>query len=135
MFRAFVLALVCAVLVPGAASAQAGFPLYGKDKFLGNANDYSTAYFPKYFNQLIPENAGKWGSAAGTTRTAAMRWTALDQAYNFAKTNNLLFNFHILLWGNQQPTWMATPPPDPPPPGNKKKVAARPARPPPTPPP
>src|SRR4051812_8450161 len=121
-------------LSPAAASAQT-FPLYAKDKFLGNANDFTTPTFPRSFNQLIPENAGKWGSAAGTTRTAAMRWTALDQAYTFAKTNNVQFNFHILLWGNQQPTWMATPPPDPPPPGNKKKVAARPARPPPTPPP
>ena len=41
-----------------------------------------------------------------------MRWTALDQAYNFAKTNNVQFNFHILLWGNQQPTWMTNLPPD-----------------------
>ena len=41
-----------------------------------------------------------------------MRWTALDQAYNFAKTNNVKFNFHILLWGNQQPTWMTNLPPD-----------------------
>ena len=99
-------------LLPAATSAQSGFPLYGKDKFLGNANDFTTAYFPRYFNQLIPENAGKWGSAAGTTRTAAMRWTQLDQAYNFAKTNNVQFNFHILLWGNQQPTWMVNLPPD-----------------------
>src|SRR5262245_24912681 len=49
--------------------------------------------------------AGKWGSAAGTTRTAAMRWANLDQAYNFAQANNLPFNFHVLVWGNQQPTW------------------------------
>jgi putative selenium metabolism hydrolase len=45
-----------------------------KDKFLGNANDFtSPSPFGRYFNQLIPENAGKWGSTAGTTRTAAMR--------------------------------------------------------------
>ena len=97
---------------PGRRVGADGFPLYAKDKFLGNANDFTTPPFPRYFNQLIPENAGKWGSAAGTTRTAAMRWTALDQAYNFAKTNNVKFNFHILLWGNQQPTWMATLPPE-----------------------
>ena len=98
-------------LLPAGASAQT-FPVYPKDKFLGNANDFTTPTFPRYFNQLIPENAGKWGSAAGTTRTAAMRWTALDQAYTFAKTNNVQFNFHILLWGNQQPTWMTNLPPD-----------------------
>ena len=105
--------LAGAAICPAVASAQSGpgFPLYGKDKFVGNANDFTTTYFPRYFNQLIPENAGKWGSAAGTTRTAAMRWTALDQAYTFAKTNNVQFNFHILLWGNQQPTWMVDLPP------------------------
>ncbi len=97
---------------PAGAAAQTGFPLYGKDKFLGNANDFTTSVFPRLFNQLIPENAGKWGSAAGTTRTAAMRWNALDQAYNFAKANNTVFNFHILLWGNQQPTWMVNLPPE-----------------------
>ena len=36
-----------------------------------------------------------------------MRWTALDQAYTFAQTNGFKFNFHVLVWGNQQPTWMA----------------------------
>ena len=41
-----------------------------------------------------------------------MRWTALDQAYSFAQTNHFPFNFHVLLWGNQQPTWMATLPPE-----------------------
>ena len=99
-------------LIPAGASAQTPFPLYPTDKFLGNANDFTTPTFPRYFNQLIPENAGKWGSAAGTTRTAPMRWNALDQAYNFAKTNNVQFNFHILLWGNQQPSWMPNLPPD-----------------------
>src|SRR5690349_260300 len=110
--RAAAAAAAALALVPAAAAAQGAFPLYGKDKFVGNANDFSTNYFTKYFNQLIPENAGKWGSAAGTTRTAAMRWTALDQAYNFAKANNTQFNFHILLWGNQQPTWMVDLPPE-----------------------
>ena len=94
------------------ASAQSSFPLLSQDKWLGSVNDFTRPQFLQYFNQVTPENAGKWGSAAGTTRTAAMRWTALDQAYTFAKTNNMKFNFHVLLWGNQQPTWMATLPPD-----------------------
>src|SRR4029078_10250683 len=63
-------------------------------------------------NQVTPENGGKWGVAAGTTRTAAMRWSQLDTAYTFAQTTNRKFNFHVLLWGNQQPTWMATLPPE-----------------------
>jgi endo-1,4-beta-xylanase len=107
MFRALVVALVCAWLVPATASAQAGFPIYGQDKWLGSVNELTRPGFTQYFNQVTPENAGKWGSAAGTSRTAAMRWTQLDQAYQFAETNSFPFNFHVLVWGNQQPTWMA----------------------------
>ncbi len=92
---------------PASAAAQQPFPLYGKDKFLGNVNELTRPLFAQYFNQITPENAGKWGSAAGTTRTAAMRWANLDQAYNLAQANGWPFNFHVLVWGNQQPTWMA----------------------------
>src|SRR5690242_15767819 len=101
-------------LIPATAAAQSGpgFPLFGKDKWLGSVNELTQPLFTQYFNEVTPENAGKWGSAAGTTRTAPMRWTALDQAYSFAKSNGYKFNFHILVWGNQQPTWMASLPAD-----------------------
>src|SRR3954453_13767423 len=117
MFRARLLAaaaLVDAAAVADGAAAQSGpaFPLWGKDKWLGSVNELTQPLFTQYFNEVTPENAGKWGSAAGTTRTTAMRWTALDQAYTFAKSNGYKFNFHILVWGNQQPTWMAALPAD-----------------------
>ena len=41
-----------------------------------------------------------------------MRWGQLDRPTTSRKTNNFKFNFHVLLWGNQQPTWMATLPPE-----------------------
>ena len=113
--RTFALVVsIAALAAPPAASAQSGpdFPIYGEDKWLGNINLFTQPTFTQYLNQVTPENAGKWGSAAGTTRTAPMRWTQLDQAYNFAKANGFPFNFHVLLWGNQQPTWMATLPPE-----------------------
>jgi GH35 family endo-1,4-beta-xylanase len=108
-----VVSIAALAAVPSGASAQSGpdFPIYGEDKWLGNINTFTQAQFLLYFNQVTPENAGKWGVAAGTTRTGAMRWTQLDQAYSFAETNELPFNFHVLLWANQQPTWMATLPP------------------------
>ena len=99
-------AIAALLLAPSVAAGQA-FPVFGKDKFLGSVNELTRPLFTQYFNQVTPENAGKWGSAAGTTRTAAMRWANLDQAYNFAQANGFPFNFHILVWGNQQPTWMA----------------------------
>ena len=107
---AVAIALAGAVLAPSTASAQ--FPIWGRDKFLGSVNELTNPLFTQYFNEITPENAGKWGSAAGTTRTAPMRWTALDQAYNTAQANGMKFNFHILVWGNQQPTWMASLPAD-----------------------
>src|SRR5690349_20633653 len=99
--------LAGAALAPAPAGAQSSFPIYGKDKWLGGVNELTRPMFKEYFNEITPENAGKWGSAAGTSRTAPMRWTALDEAYTTAKNNGMKFNFHILVWGNQQPTWMA----------------------------
>ena len=112
MFRyriACALAVGTALACSSTAGAQTAptFPVYGKDKWLGNVNELTRPLFTQYFNQVTPENAGKWGSAAGTTRTAAMRWGNLDTAYNFAQANGMQFNFHVLVWGNQQPTWMA----------------------------
>jgi GH35 family endo-1,4-beta-xylanase len=85
---------------------RSDFPIYGEDKFLGSVNQFNNPMFTQLFNQVAPENAGKWGVAAGTTQTAPMRWGQLDNIYNFAQQNDLPFRFHALVWGNQQPTWM-----------------------------
>ncbi|MBC6610008.1 endo-1,4-beta-xylanase [Hymenobacter sp. BT507] len=77
----------------------------GKSKFLGGV--YSTPqlpFFTVYWNQVVPENAGKWGSVEATRDQ--MNWTELDAAYKLAKDNNFPFRFHVLLWGSQQPVWI-----------------------------
>lgn len=77
----------------------------GKEKWLGNI--YGTSQlgdFTTYWNQVTPENAGKWGSVESTRDQ--MNWTSLDNAYNLARDNNLPFRFHVLVWGNQQPGWI-----------------------------
>lgn len=77
----------------------------GKCKFLGNIIAASApADFTTYWNQVTPENAGKWGSVEATRDV--MNWTQLDIAYNFAKTNGFPFKLHTLVWGQQQPTWI-----------------------------
>ncbi|TGE23898.1 T9SS type A sorting domain-containing protein [Hymenobacter aquaticus] len=79
----------------------------GKPKFLGGV--YSTPQLPNftaYWNQVVPENAGKWGSVEGTRDV--MNWTELDAAYKLAKDNGYPFRMHVLVWGSQQPTWMET---------------------------
>src|SRR5512133_2512665 len=37
-----------------------------------------------------------------------MNWSSLDAAYNTAKQYGFLFKEHTLLWGAQQPSWMAS---------------------------
>ena len=77
----------------------------GKNKFLGSA--YSTPQIPnfeKYFNQVTPENSGKWGSIEATK--GVYNFTEVDQAREFAKVRNFPFRFHVLVWGAQQPTWL-----------------------------
>lgn len=77
-----------------------------KCKFLGNIIASSTpADFTTYWNQITPENSGKWGSVEATRDV--MNWSGLDMAYNTAKSNNLLFRQHTFVWGQQQPTWLS----------------------------
>jgi endo-1,4-beta-xylanase len=77
----------------------------GSFKFLGCV--YSSSQAPglaNYWNQVTPENGGKWGSAEPTRDN--MVWTRLDAAYAMAKDNGFPFKLHVLVWGNQQPAWI-----------------------------
>lgn len=77
----------------------------GKDKWLGNVHSSTQVErFTNYWNQVTPENSGKWGSVEGTRDQ--MNWNNLDEAYALAKDNGYPFRFHVLVWGAQQPGWM-----------------------------
>lgn len=92
------LSLLCVV----AAKAQ-----IAKDecKFLGNViAENVPADFKTYWNQVTPENGGKWGTVEGTRDSP--NWTQLDLAYSYAQTNNFPFKQHTFVWGQQQPVWM-----------------------------
>jgi endo-1,4-beta-xylanase len=77
------------------------------NKFFGTApggpEDFE--HLLTYFNQLTPENSGKWGSVE--RERDVMNWQVLDEAYYFARQNNIPFKFHTLVWGQQQPAWLA----------------------------
>lgn len=82
----------------------------GKEKFLGNVYSASQlAGFANYWNQVTPENAGKWGSVEASRDN--MNWAPLDAAYALAKDNDFPFKLHVLVWGNQQPSWIENLPP------------------------
>ncbi len=78
----------------------------GQSKFLGCCLG-STTGFDSYWNQVTPENAGKWGSVEGGQKNS-YNWTGLDNAYNYAQTHGFLYRHHNLVWGQQQPGWLSS---------------------------
>jgi hypothetical protein len=105
------------------AYTRTGPPLAtGKEKFLGSAHSGGNASlnFGAYWNQVTPENGGKWGSAQPQSPfgPADQGYPTLPApAFNFAdahgaeaqaRANGHLFKWHTLFWGNQQPGWIET---------------------------
>ena len=81
----------------------------GKSKFLGNVihSGYNIhSDFSNYWNQVTPENAGKWGSVEQVQ--GYFTWTELDDIYNYAVTNGFLYKHHNLIWGSQYPGWITS---------------------------
>lgn len=103
-FYVFFAATLSVLVFSGDATAQIAA---GKEKFLGNIIANSVPpNFNTYWNQITPENAGKWGSVEATRNT--MNWDALDRAYNHAKANGYKFKLHTLVWGAQYPAWITS---------------------------
>lgn len=87
------------------AAAQTPYRADPATKFLGNV--WSAAQlegFTDYWDQVTPENAGKWAPLEPVRDQ--LNWEPLDAAYALAKDNGLPFRFHTLVWGNQQPNWV-----------------------------
>jgi endo-1,4-beta-xylanase len=80
-------------------------------KFLGNIyNGIPDPLFNKYWNQVTPENAGKWGSVEVVRDK--MSWSSLDLMFKIAKENNMPVKQHTFIWGQQEPNWMRDLPPE-----------------------
>ncbi|MCL6589607.1 MAG: endo-1,4-beta-xylanase [Firmicutes bacterium] len=75
-----------------------------KTKFLGNIIASSVpSNWTTYWNQVTPENGGKWGSVQSQPGSS-YNWSQCDIAYNFARQNGFKFRYHCLVWGQQQPS-------------------------------
>ena len=74
--------------------------------FVGNitTNGSVRSDFTQYWNQITPENEGKWGSVEPTRDV--YNWGPLDAVYNYAQANNIPFKQHTFIWGNQAPSWI-----------------------------
>jgi endo-1,4-beta-xylanase len=82
-------------------------------KFVGNITtgngsvDYGEKTYSKYWDQITPENAGKWGSVQSTP-TSDFNWKTLDAIYDYTQKNNIVFKQHAFIWGVQQPSGTPT---------------------------
>lgn len=109
VFKALRRAVVCtgAVALLGAAGLAQAQIATGKPKFLGNIIAGSVpSNFNAYWNQVTPENAGKWGSVEAVRNQ--MNWGPLDTAYNYARANGFPFKQHTFVWGAQEPGWIGS---------------------------
>jgi endo-1,4-beta-xylanase len=100
----------------GGASATGGGPTGGSTgpigttkKFVGNIDTSGSirSDFSKYWNQFSPENAGKWGSAQGSSQSS-FNWNSLDAMYKYCNDNHIIFKQHNFIWGSQQPSWTSS---------------------------
>jgi GH35 family endo-1,4-beta-xylanase len=77
----------------------------GKNKFLGSIHSPGQkANLNKYFNQVTPENAGKWSEVEITD--GVYDWSKIEEAREYAKVNGFPFRYHVMVWGSQQPLWL-----------------------------
>jgi endo-1,4-beta-xylanase len=72
-------------------------------KFVGNTTtagqiDPSGFVFAKHWDQITPENEGKWPSVQASWR-GAYNWSRLDAIYGYAQQNGLIFKEHAFVWG------------------------------------
>jgi endo-1,4-beta-xylanase len=99
-----ILALALALLPNQTQEANA------ESQFLGNIWGSGTEplNFGQYWNQVTPENSGKWASVEPSRDQ--MSWNWLDSAYNYAKSNGMPFKEHTFVWGHSsgQPDWVCS---------------------------
>lgn len=75
-------------------------------KFVGNITTSGAVRsdFTQYWDQITPENEGKWGSVEGTRNV--YNWAPLDRIYTYARANNIPVKAHTFVWGAQSPSWL-----------------------------
>lgn len=75
-------------------------------KFVGNITTGGAVRsdFINYWNQITPENEGKWGSVEATRDQ--YNWAPLDRIYEYARQHNIPVKAHTFVWGSQFPSWI-----------------------------
>jgi endo-1,4-beta-xylanase len=91
---------------PVSATTDTGGSLPNGPKFVGNITTRGSvrAGFNTYWDQLTPENEGKWGWVQRSQ--GSFNWASLDNTYAYAQANGITFKQHTFVWGKQQPSWV-----------------------------
>jgi len=94
----------------GSGAPTTGFP-YSLE-FVGNittsdAVDTDGKTYSNHWDQITPENAGKWGSVQSSAG-AAYNWNTLDAIYDYTEQAGIVFKQHAFVWGSQQPSGSIT---------------------------
>ena len=77
----------------------------GGTKFIGTTwSGFTSPLFGTLFNQITPENAGKWGNVE--PQKGVFLWHQLDAMYALAKRRHLIVKQHNMIWGQNQPHWI-----------------------------
>lgn len=81
-------------------------PVFTGEKFIGNitTGGQIRSDFLQYWNQITPENEGKWGSVE--RNRDQYNWGPVDNIYQFTRQNGIPMKAHTLVWGSQQPGWI-----------------------------
>jgi len=91
----------------GGSFSTGGATTIWPKKFCGNIStdrqvDPTGLSFVKHWDQLTPENAGKWGSVQSSA-SGAFNWATLDTFYAHAEQNGIIFKEYTLVWGAGNP--------------------------------
>ena len=76
-------------------------------KFFGNIDTTNQirSDFATYWDQLAPENVGKWLWVQGTSATT-FDWARVDALYKYCEDNHIIFKEHSFVWGLSQASWI-----------------------------
>ena len=94
------------VISSAVTSSSSRSSVVSTNKFVGNITTSGAVRsdFSNYWNQITPENEGKWGSVEATRDV--YNWAPVDRIYAYAREHNIPMKAHTFVWGSQFPSWI-----------------------------
>ena len=92
----------------GAATVNDGFfgSIWAWNGPHGVSSSATDPLFGTIYNQITPQNAGKWPNVEPTQGN--FDWSQLDAMYEFAGNKNLVVKEHNFVWGEKYPSYVTS---------------------------